>query len=67
MGTGPPILKMTGQKGKNTMKKLIEAIKNLFHKEANTDFFEEFGEARDYYSETPACCRIRDRAPITEE
>lgn len=49
------------------MKKLIEAIKNLFHKEANTDFFEEFGEARDYYSETPACCRIRDRAPITEE
>jgi hypothetical protein len=49
------------------MKKLINAIIDLFRKEANTDFFEEFGEARDYYSETPACCRIMDRAPITEE
>lgn len=48
------------------MKKLIEAIKNLFHRNRN-DFFFEVEDARDHYDPTPYCCRIRDRAPITEE
>lgn len=43
------------------MKKLIEAIKNLFTRKPNTDFFFEVEDARDHYDPTPYCCRIMDR------
>lgn len=58
---------------KNTLKKLIEAIRTFIEirkfdrlcreldQQPNTDFFFEIGEARDEYRPVPPCCAIMDR------
>ena len=55
------------------MKKLIEAVRTFIRlrkfdhlckelrKQPNTDFFFEFGDARDEYRPEAPCCMIRDR------